>query len=155
MASMASIVAMRRIYHDETLPQLVDFSIQHYTQRLAQLLKLAETINDRSRCLLLTHQQMLGETASTFRALEKFLALRAPLREDYKVTPTTGQPGVGDPTSSIRIGRIDRSLPRKHIELSAELHAQVQQCYETCLQKLGKMMPTPNSQSLAASTRAA
>jgi hypothetical protein len=130
IASVASLVAMRRQFKAESDQQLISFATQHYTERLEQLTQFAEAIDDRGRSLLVTHEQLLTRTPETFRTLESFLDLSEPLREDYKILPTTGQPGVGDPSANIRLGRISRSLPRKHIELSPALRARLICCYE-------------------------
>jgi hypothetical protein len=155
-ASIASIVAMRGHFHpNETPQQVLAFAIQHYIERLGQLLELAETIADRRRCLLVTHQQMLAETSTVFEALERFLQLRAPLREDYDITPNTGKPGVGDPFPNIRLGKINRSLPKKHVDLSDAQRAQVEQCYEHCVKRLRETLQTTRSQDHASDKRAA
>ncbi|MCI0335818.1 MAG: sulfotransferase [Planctomycetes bacterium] len=155
VATIASLVAMRRQFHDETDQQLVEFATQHYTERLGQLLQLAETIDHPQRCLLVTHQRLLSETPSAFQALERFLDLRAALREDYNILPTTGQPGIGDPSPSIRLGKIDRSLPRKHVDLSAPLRVHLKRCYDNCVAMLGENFQTSSAQPLAIYKRAA
>ena len=144
LASLASIVAMRRHFHPaETSEQVRAFAVQHYTERLGQLQDLATTIGERERCLLVTHHQILAETSFTFGALESFLGLSAPLREEYDIMPTTGQPGIGDPFGNIRLGKIDRSLPKKQVDLSDAQRDQVIMCYESCLKKLGHVIQTP------------
>jgi hypothetical protein len=150
LASLASIVAMRRHFHPDNTPrQIVAFATQHYTERLGQLLQFAETVDDPQRCLLVTHQQLLADTPTTFKAFESFLDLRAPLREEYDIMPTTGKPGIGDPFDNIRLGKINRSLPKKQVDLSGPLRVQVEQCYETCIQKLRETVQIPGGQHLA------
>ena len=155
VATVASLVAMRRQFHDESPQQLLAFAAQHYTERLAQLLQLAETIGDRGRCLLLTHQQLLAETQAAFQALQGFLVLGAPLCEDYKIMSTTGQPGIGDPCPNIRLGKIVRSLPRKHVDLPPPLRVHLQQRYESCLEKLRATVQTADLPLLTTNERAA
>ena len=144
MASVASIVAMRRQFNDESPDQSLEFAIEHYTGRLAQLEQFAHTIDDPQRCLLVTHRQLLGETQAAFRALETFLGLNTRMREDYAIMPTTGQPGIGDPSPNIRLGKIDRSLPRKYVALPGKLQQHLDQCYVTCAEKLREMVQTPD-----------
>jgi hypothetical protein len=136
LATIASQVAMRGSYHDETSEQLVAFAADNYAKRLAQLVQHANTIHDPGRCLMLTHEQLIKETPAAFAALEEFLGLRAPLRENYEIMPTTGQPGIGDPSPNIKRGRIDRSLPRKSVELPEQLRCELEQCYESCIKQL-------------------
>jgi hypothetical protein len=156
LASLASIVAMRRQYQrTETDEHLVAFATEHYTQRLGQLLDLAAMIGDRGRCLLVTHQQLLLETPETFKALESFLDLRAPLRETYEVTPTTGVAGIGDPSPNIRLGKISRSLPNKHLDLSAPLLARIELCYEDFIKTLCTTVQAVGSQDRSRFQRAA
>jgi hypothetical protein len=142
MASIGSIVAMRRGYFNETLDQAVEFATNYYAERLPQFVALAAKINDPHRCFLVTHSQLLAETTATYRALQGFLGLEAPLREEYEITPTSGKLGIGDPSSNIRLGKIDRSLPRKETALPTELLNQMQNCYKHCVDELGKIIPT-------------
>lgn len=149
LRSIASIVAMRRMYHDETPQQLITFATNYYALRLTQLEELARTIDNPERCLLVTHQQLLNATPSVFEALEEFLDLSAPLREEYEILPTTGKPGMGDPTPSILRGTIDRSLPRKHVDLPPRLQARMLECYSSCIAQLCDMMPISVSDTAA------
>jgi hypothetical protein len=156
LGSLASIVNMRQHFHpDETHSQVVAFATQHYTERLGQLRRFAEIIDDPQKCLMVTHQQVLNDTTVTFTALERFLDLRSPLREEYDVMATTGKPGVGDPFPNIRLGKIHRSLPKKHVDLSNSQRYTVQECYEECTQTLSAMMQSPAPQDLPAIRRAA
>ena len=154
-ATLGSIVAMRRQYQQETTQELIAFAFDHYTIRLMQLIDIAATINDPQRCLLVTHQELLEETTAVFRRLEGFLNLRAPLREDYKITPTTGQPGIGDPSPNIRLGKISRSLPRKYVELSGRQRVQLQLCFDDCVKRLRQRLQTPIAQRFSMDKRAA
>jgi len=145
LASMASLVAMRRQFHQgkESLQQSVEFATNHYANRLTQLAQVAKVVADPRRCLLVTHQQLLTETPLAFRAMETFLRLRNPLCEDYQVMPTTGRPGIGDPSSNILLGRISRSLPRKHVSLPPQVQTHLESCYQQCLAQLQLMATIP------------
>jgi Sulfotransferase family len=153
VASIASVVAMRHRYYHEDFEQHIKFATAYYSKRLAQLVELAQTIGDPERCVLLTYRQLLGETPAVFEALEQFLELSVPLREEYKIMPTTGQPVIGDPSPGILKGRIDRSLPRKHFELPANLRHQMVECHANCLERLREAMPTPVPRSAAVHNR--
>jgi hypothetical protein len=155
VATVASLIAMRRQFHDESQDQLLAFAARHYTKRIDQLLNMVDAIDDRERCLLVTHHQLLSETSSTFTAFERFFDLRAPLREEYDVMPTTGQPGVGDPSPNIRLGRIHRALPQKHIQMPAAMLSELQHCYENCLAMLEGSVQTVSFRKLAIYKRAA
>jgi hypothetical protein len=155
MATIASLIAMRQRYHNETLEQLVAFATSNYTQRLAQLVQIGQTVDDPRRCLIVTHGQLIDETSATFAALEDFLDLRAPLREEYRVMPTTGQPGIGDPSPNIRRGKIDRSLPRKEVDLTGQMRAELEERYETCIKELRERVQSLVSHPPARNTNAA
>lgn len=155
LASIASTVAMHRQLRDEPLQELITSAVDHYSQRLAQLVDLAQSIDDPQRCLLITHRQLLNETPTVFAELERFLDLSAPLREDYEIMPTTGLPGIGDPTPSILRGTIDRLLPRKFISLSVQDQQRTTQCYNDCLGSLADILPQPQSPPLVGRKRAA
>jgi hypothetical protein len=147
-ATLGSIVEMRRQYRDDTAKELAAFAFEHYTNRLAQLVDLATVINDAQRCLLVTHRELLEETSTVFGALERFQSLRSALREDYKVTKSTGQPGIGDPSPNIRLGTIDRSLPKKQADLTPGQRVQAELCYEDCVTRLQRALQIPSVQRL-------
>jgi hypothetical protein len=155
LPSIASIVAMHRDLRDEPEEQLLAGAVEHYTLRLTQLVELAQTIDDPDRCMLITHRQMLNDTDSVFSELESFLDLSAPLREDYDIMPTTGKPGIGDPSPNILSGKIDRSLPRKFISLSAQEQQRLSQRYEQCLGNLTDILEKPVMLPLAGRKMAA
>lgn len=143
VASIASIVSMRRECYNDDPDHSIRFATNYYEERIPQLIELAAKINAPERCLLLQHEQLLSKTVSVFQALQTFLQLSAPLREDYEITPTTGQLGIGDPSANIFLGRIDRSLPRKDIALPAETRTRLEQCYLRCVKQLSEMIQTP------------
>lgn len=155
LATMASLVDMRRRYHDEPLQQLIAFAAENYVTRLTQLMQLAETINDPARSLMLTHRELIEETPTAFASLETFLDLIAPLREEYELLPTTGQPGLGDPSPSIFKGRIDRSLRRNHVYLPAQLRLDLGQCYATCVRRLRENVSTVSPRHFTTARKAA
>lgn len=146
LASMASIVAMRRQFHEdeESLQQSIEFAANHYAIRLSQLVQLAKSANDPTRCLLVTHRQLLTETPLVFQALEAHLHLREPLREDYQIMPTTGKPGIGDPSPNILLGKISRTLPRKHLSLPPQLQSRLEDCYQHCIVQLQESATIPD-----------
>jgi hypothetical protein len=154
-ATLGSIVEMRRQYRDDTAKELAAFAFEHYTTRLAQLVDLATVVNDAQRCLLVTHRELLEETPTVFGALERFLNLRSALREDYKVTNTTGQPGIGDPSPNIRLGKISRSLPQKQADLTPGQRVQAELCYDDCITRLQRTLQISRVHQLSEVRRAA
>ena len=87
--------------------------------------------------------------------MERFLDLNEPLREDYEVMPTTGQPGIGDPSPNILSGKIDRTLPRKFIALSSQDQQRMAQLYDDCLANLTDLIEKPVTLPLAGRKMAA
>lgn len=141
-ATIDSIVAMRRQISDQPAYQLVSDATEHYLQRLAQLRQYAATIDDETRCLLLTHHHLVGTTAAAFLALEQFLDLRSPLQESY-------QPGVQARrpdrwvSPKIGLGVIDRSPPRhERVALPTSLQDRLQEAYDVTLTELQQRMQT-------------
>jgi hypothetical protein len=145
IASLGSIVAMRKQFHNESYQALLAFATRHYKDRLKQLVQLATSIGDPDRCLALTHYDLLAETPVAFKMLAKFLGLSTPLSEEYDIMSTTGRPGIGDPSPNIRLGRISRSLPQQRIALSDKQRDEVVRCYETSIKRLREIIQPPVS----------
>jgi hypothetical protein len=71
------------------------------------------------------------------------------------VMPTTGQPGIGDPSPNIRRGKIDRSLPRKEVDLTVQMRAELEERYETCIKELRERVQSLVSRAPTRNTNAA
>ena len=99
-----------RLYAGLSWPMTPFQANEYFTDRLATMIKYATIVNEKNRCFLLTYHQLLYKTGNVFRALEDWLGLDAPLREDYVQHKATGVIGVGDPSSTIKMGRIVRPL---------------------------------------------
>jgi hypothetical protein len=83
----------------------------YYIQRLHSIARLTSHSRFDQQAIFITHKQLIHSTRAVFGALEKFLRLPTPLREEYDVLPTTGRPYLGDPTDRIKAACILRDQP--------------------------------------------
>ena len=94
---------------------------RYYTQRLSTLQRYAKIINNKSRSLLLTHDQLIHKTNLVFETLQSFLNTSVEFSEKYQVLWTTGMRDVGDFKENIRSGRIIRQPRKLEISISPNL----------------------------------
>ncbi len=129
---------------------------EYYVTRLEQLTEYAKQIDDPSRAAFLTHDQLLNSTPAAFQMLEGFLKLRSSLSEDYQVLPTTGKIGIGDPSDSIKAGRIRRDVSNASaVLLPEDLQTVAEQAYRVACQKLRSYCQSPIESPLDASSDSA
>lgn len=81
-------------------------ALEYYECRLEHLVALARSIGDPRRSALVSYERLVQQPGTTLDAVGTFLGLRSPLRERYRITPTTGMAGLGDFSEHIRSGRI-------------------------------------------------
>ena len=112
--------------------------LAYYVERLQALERYARLIDDPSRAFFLTHEQLIHDTDATLDALRHFLELRAPLSEQYETTWATGKYRIGDPSETIKTGRIVRKEKKPAVEISADVLEEAQAAYARCL----AVMPT-------------
>jgi hypothetical protein len=110
--AIASIVNMGQKYHDPGWYQDQFRVVNYYTARLTVCCEFIETYikwTDR-RPIFIEAEKLIEYTDQTLRVLSKELSLTSPLSERYETFDATGQPGVGDPSATIKAGRIMRNL---------------------------------------------
>jgi len=83
------------------------------------------------RRIAFTYEQMTAETDWVLAALTGFLALDAPLVNEYSVNPAAVRHGAGDPLRARRETRIGTGADRSDapLMLPAELIARAEQCH--------------------------
>lgn len=108
----------------------------YYRDRLTRLEELAGVISGSGRALAMTYAELTEQTGDCFAKMEAMLGLQVPLREDYDVRWTTGQPGRGDRSEKIRRGYLDRTLRQTVTGVSREAMALSQRAYTSCLESL-------------------
>ena len=125
-----------RAYNPDTPWQDPLRATRHYTNRLPCLAELAEQINQRDRCLLLSHDQLFQSTPEVFKALESFLNLSEPLTETYDVLSTSGTPGIGDMSPWIKAGRIIRQRKALVGMVAPKVSDEVVSCFHSVQSRL-------------------
>lgn len=112
--TIASIVNMGKTYHDTGWYQDQFRVVHYYTARLAVCCEFVENYAELTgrRAIFIEAERLVQRPAETLHALSKELTLSAPLSEEYQTFDASGQPGVGDPSTTIMSGRIVRNPER-------------------------------------------
>jgi len=134
----------------------IEKATEYYIERLSTLADYAKTVNDPQRCLFISHQQLIDQTDQTFAALQDFLGVDHPFREEYEILPTTGKKFVGDSSKKIKQGRIVRdssSSQHNDIAIPPELLGSAIQAFEQCCATLKQHCRTLESTEAALSHR--
>jgi hypothetical protein len=82
--------------------------MDYYRYRMRELRRLASRIDDPSRRLLLTYEELISNTDRVLPRLQQFLNVAEPFHERYRTTVRTGSLLYGDPSPGISSGRILR-----------------------------------------------
>jgi sulfotransferase family protein len=123
MASISSVLGKR-------LMLSVHVAATYYCSRLSALARYARIIDDRSRALFLTYDNLTTDTASTLRKLQTFLGLHPNLSAQYRTFDFTGV--AGDPSPHIHAGRILQGKPTHPLALDPALLTSLLEAYEDC-----------------------
>ncbi|MEM8612347.1 MAG: sulfotransferase family protein [Cyanobacteria bacterium P01_H01_bin.105] len=107
-------------------------TLDYYTERMTMLVDYAQLINKPQRMLVVSYEQILGNTPQVLTTLQQFLQTQAPFTEEYKVHKTTGMKGVGDPKGRIKAGKIVRSQRQLSQSFAPELIEQAKQIHYDC-----------------------
>jgi hypothetical protein len=118
-SAIASLVRMRDREYEQGIADWTggvidrsrnaELAAVYYISRLGTLQAFAARLEAMGkRGLFLAAENLLTDTAATFRWLEQELELREPLREEYRLFANTGAVGSGDTSPAIRSGRIVR-----------------------------------------------
>ena len=81
----------------------------YYIDRARVLASCAQTLQARQiSCLFIESQEIVEQPSAVLGALDDFLGLESPLREDYSLFPRSGQAGLGDSSRTLQSGKIVR-----------------------------------------------
>lgn len=111
----------------------------YYAARLATVVAMAQVLAPRLR--FVRSEDLVGTPERVLDGLTRFLALAPPLAATYRVFPTTGVHGQGDPSPFLRAGRVlrddERVDPvRDAIEVPDEALAGAQAAYDDAVARL-------------------
>lgn len=138
-AAMSSII--------NTLGYSREKASAYYCSRLEDLGALARKVAAAHPFVFITYTQLLEETDATFRLLEDYLALPVPLSEEYELSRATGVLGVGDPSDTIKKGRIVRKPKREMVALPPAILDRVESAYHDLYDLLAEAGRQPDSGS--------
>jgi hypothetical protein len=133
--SLSSMVKMwERQSHQEEQAQR--YYADYYVQRLNAIEKWATALANPQKAAFITYDQLVNQTQSVFHLLQNFLELDTPFSEQYKLLPTTGVRGIGDPSEVIKSGQILRSRSIDQVEMRTDLLAPANEAFQQCLKTL-------------------
>ena len=123
--ALASILTLKPHWNENQ-------AIEYYSTRLETLEKYAKLINNKKRSLFITHEEILNNTQSVFKAMQDFLEVKQPFSEEYQVLSMTGTRGIGDSSENIKAGRIVRNNKTSETSISSEIIEQGLQSFSQC-----------------------
>lgn len=139
-AAIGSMVhVLGRHYPDLT----VERAVAHYEDRLASLRGLAGSLSrqrEPSSVFFLTYEDLIQRADASLAGLTRFLELDIPVDETYEVGPETGR--RGDPSSTIRTGRIVREKSSHRAPLDPNIRSRLVQRYRSCCRELRGTIPS-------------
>lgn len=113
---------------------------QYYFDRLKDIKELAYKL-PRENWILILSEDIVNETDTTLKQIEKFLHLKEPLSREYKIFPKTGATGIGDSSQNIKTGRIlkQTSTSAEQIEMDEALVQKAENAYKSIIHFLDQL----------------
>jgi len=102
----------------------------YYISRLKQIENFSLRL--KNKALFIESEKILDEPEHVFRQIENFLGLKEKLKQDYSTFKYTGLEGKGDPSSTIKKGKITRQKSNYDFHIPADILAQAQKAYIDC-----------------------
>jgi hypothetical protein len=126
--AIRSIIAMGRKRNKPDWKSRPARVVDYYSRRLARMTEVAAARPHGT--LFFEADQLIDDTSTVLRELDRFLGLRVPLRAEYQTFEYSGTPKFGDPSKWITEGRIvrDRRSYEK-LDVPAELMAQAWEAF--------------------------
>ena len=135
--TIQSIARLKSEFQHES-DYTVDDLVNYYIDRLDGLRFFIENHNKNANICLLTSEMLIEDTDYLLAQLSQWLSLREPLTANYSMFENTGKLGKGDPSTSIRMGKIDKqkaqSLSEKNIDIPEPFLCQAEQLRNSLLE---------------------
>ncbi|MHC4946988.1 MAG: hypothetical protein ACYTG1_01815 [Planctomycetota bacterium] len=132
-----ALPSIRRIMRNKPEDEAVRRSVRHYVKRLRWMKRCARDLTRPG--IFLRSSDLIDRTEGVFRLLERELELSCPLSEEYEIFDRTGRPRAGDPSATIRTGRIVRdgeAAPDDLAPYPPELLDEARTVHERCVRAL-------------------
>jgi len=145
-SSLKSIIAMGRSYAGDDWHRDPGKVLAYYITRLDQLEEIAKTraAAGASPAFFFDSELLLDRTALVLRELTQWLGLATELNPHYRIFETTGRPGWGDPSESIKAARVVKSAGRRdQIQLDAHILEQATPHFDRCRNTLLALCRSP------------
>ena len=133
------------------LSQYQSFSqwFEYYQERLDFLRHVARQINDKNRCLFIKYEDLLHNTTASLETFQSFLQTKSTFSEDYRVSKNTGVLKYGDPSSTLKSGKIARHQQTANTHVFNEQeHALAYRTYANCVQQLTQVAEVVTAHAL-------
>lgn len=124
--------------------------LRYYRLRIENMIEVAERVGDRRRMAFLSYEQLLDSPGEALTMLSEFLGLDQPLSSEYGTGRLTGRRAWGDPSDTIRSGRIEKRSDQPVAPLPDTVQAQANQVYDSALIALSRVsvsLPTHNPEA--------
>jgi hypothetical protein len=116
----------------------------YYAERLARMEEYGSQVIGRA--LFIESERLLDDTAAVLERLTQWLALNEPLSAEYRTFRYTGVAGHGDPSPSIKAGKVLASDTERHrdyvpIPIAEEVLGHGRAAYARCHAALSPLAP--------------
>ncbi len=113
-----------------------DFAVEHYILRVKELMRLADTYNEKF--FFVESDSLINDTDTVLEKLSTFLELETPLSSDYKQFEKTGKRRFGDSSSNISSGKIQNTASSGELDVTPEAMPKAIEIYNQCKEHLEK-----------------
>ena len=116
-------------------------AVNYLENRLRTLPELTQRYATDDRARWLTYEDMLDDAPSMLTKLTGFLALRSPLKEQFRRQPRADVLGTGDPSERQHAGKIlTEQRDHKH-DIGDDSQRRLREAYDQALQRIGELCP--------------
>lgn len=143
-ASFRSAAKLGQIHSELNQHQKFNNWFRYYQSRLGFLQNLATRINDPKRCLLVHYEDLLNRTDNSLQELQIFLSTSTAFSEKYKISQNTGRFRYGDPSDTLKQGKILRQtgVVSEKAVFKLEEKTQAYKAYQDCVDRLKEYAQT-------------
>jgi len=109
-------------------------SIQTPEEALDYYVRTIQRVGEELRAcgrpfVLLTYSDLVNNTEDELKKITDYLDLDTPLIAEYEQMWSTGKPGIGDPSSNIREGKVTRTKTSYEVQIARDFIEKARQSY--------------------------
>jgi len=114
----------------------IDLILKYYVKRLTVMGEYAR--KNQNRFFYIDSDDLVNETERVLANISDWLGLNQQLSKEYKIFKNTGEPGHGDPSVNIRMGKVVLIEKKKNIAIPEQVLREAMVSYVSCRDYLKK-----------------